>query len=57
VTSSSGGQPEHVYETLKAPKTFVSFSEEDGAENHCQSGALAYKDEVVFNWLDDTLQA
>jgi pimeloyl-ACP methyl ester carboxylesterase len=51
------GQPEHVYKTLKAPKTFVSFSEEDGAENHCQSGALAYKDEVVFNWLDDTLKA
>ena len=51
------GQPEHVYETLKAPKTFVAFHEEDGAENHCQSGALAYKDEVVFNWLDDTLKA
>ncbi|MET0450366.1 MAG: alpha/beta fold hydrolase [Mycobacterium sp.] len=52
------GQPEAVYEALtSAPKTFVSFSEKDGAENHCQSGALAYKDEVVFNWLDDTLKA
>jgi len=51
------GQPEHVFETLKAPKTFVAFHEEDGAENHCQSGALAYKDEVVFNWLDETLKA
>ena len=51
------GQPEHVYEALKAPKTFARFTVEDGAENHCQSGALAYKDEVVFNWLDDTLKA
>jgi pimeloyl-ACP methyl ester carboxylesterase len=51
------GQPQHVYEDLKAPKTFAAFHEEDGAENHCQSGALAYKDEVVFNWLDDNLKA
>ncbi|MCV7420570.1 alpha/beta fold hydrolase [Mycobacterium yunnanensis] len=51
------GQPERVYQALTAPKTFAAFHEEDGAENHCQSGALAYKDEVVFNWLDDTLKA
>lgn len=50
------GQPEHVYDTLKAPKTFVAFHVEDGAENHCQSGALAFKDAVVFDWLDDTLK-
>jgi pimeloyl-ACP methyl ester carboxylesterase len=49
------GQPERVFEALQAPKTFARFTAEDGAENHCQSGALAYKDEVVFNWLDDTL--
>ncbi|TRW80747.1 alpha/beta fold hydrolase [Mycolicibacterium sp. 018/SC-01/001] len=51
------GQPERVYEALTAPKTFARFTAEDGAENHCQSGALAYKDEVVFNWLDDALKA
>jgi len=51
------GQPEHVYQELTAPKTYVAFHEEDGAENHCQSGALAFKDEVVFNWLDDILKA
>jgi pimeloyl-ACP methyl ester carboxylesterase len=50
------GQPARVYETLKTAKTFARFTAEDGAENHCQSGALAYKDEVVFNWLDDTLK-
>ncbi|WP_211372303.1 alpha/beta hydrolase family protein [Mycolicibacterium grossiae] len=51
------GQPERVYDALTAPKTFARFTAADGAENHCQSGALAYKDEVVFNWLDDVLQA
>lgn len=51
------GQPEHVYNALRSPKQFARFTAEDGAENHCQSGALAYKDEVVFNWLDDILLA
>ncbi|WP_167858477.1 alpha/beta hydrolase family protein [Methylobacterium nonmethylotrophicum] len=50
------GQPERVYDELEAPKTLVRFTAEDGAENHCQSGALSYKDEVVFNWIDATLK-
>jgi hypothetical protein len=41
---------------LQVPKQLIRFTVEDGAENHCQSGALAYKDEVVFNWLDETLK-
>jgi len=50
------GQPQKIYDVLKAPKQLVRFTSEDGAENHCQSGALSYKDEVVFNWLDETLK-
>ena len=50
------GQPQQIYDALQAPKQRVPFTSEDGAENHCQSGALAYKDEVVFNWLDETLK-
>lgn len=50
------GQPQQIYDELKAPKQLARFTSEDGAENHCQSGALAYKDEVVFNWLDETLK-
>src|SRR5690554_1410515 len=34
---------------------FARLSAEDGAENHYQSGALAYKEEGVFNWIDDIL--
>lgn len=48
-------QPERVYEGLKAPKTLFAFTSEDGAENHCQSGALAYLHSMVFDWLDKTL--
>jgi hypothetical protein len=49
-------QPQKIYEALQAPKTLSRFSSEDGAENHCQSGALSYLHEVVFNWLDDVLK-
>ena len=50
------GQPQQIFDALQAPKQLVRFTSEDGAENHCQSGALAYKDEVVFNWVDETLK-
>jgi len=50
------GQPQEIYDALKSPKKLFAFTSEDGAENHCQSGALSYKDEVVFNWLDETLK-
>ena len=50
------GQPQKVYDALTAPKKLIKFSSEFGAENHCQSGELSYKDEVVFNWLDETLE-
>ena len=49
------GQPQQVYDALQVPKHLAKFTSDDGAENHCQSGALAYKDEVVFNWIDETL--
>jgi len=50
------GQPQRVYDELQVPKAFARFTSEDGAENHCQSGALAHKDEVVFNWIDEVLK-
>ena len=47
------GQPEQIYNQLKVPKKLFPFTAEDGAENHCQSGAVSFKDEVVYNWLDN----
>jgi dienelactone hydrolase len=49
------GQPQKLYDALTAPKEMFKFTAEDGAENHCQSGALSYLHHVVFNWLDETL--
>jgi len=48
-------QPQQIYDALQVPKKLFRFTSEDGAENHCQSGAEAYLHEVVFNWLDETL--
>ena len=45
-----------MFEALQSPKTFAPFTDEDGAESQCLADALAYKDEVVFTWLDDTLR-
>jgi hypothetical protein len=53
---AAGNQAQEMYDALQAPKQLVRFSSEDGAENHCESVALAYKDEVVFNWLDEALK-
>jgi hypothetical protein len=50
------GQPQQIYDALEVPKKIVRFNAAEGAENHCQSGALAYKDQVVFDWLDETLK-
>ncbi|OLV16235.1 alpha/beta hydrolase family protein [Deinococcus marmoris] len=49
------GQPQKIYDALLCPKKLVKTTAEDGAENHCQSGALAFKDQTVFDWLDEIL--
>jgi dipeptidyl aminopeptidase/acylaminoacyl peptidase len=50
--------PEQVdifYAALKAPKTLRMFTEEEGAEEHCQFGSMAFLHQVLFDWLDETL--
>jgi len=49
------GQPKMLYEALMCPKTLLRFTAEDGAEEHCQLGALLLFNHRVFSWLDTTL--
>lgn len=49
------GQPEELYARLVCPKAFVRFTAEEGAEEHCQEGAMALFHQRLFDWLDDTL--
>ena len=48
-------QVDRFYTALQAPKTLRVFTEEEGAEEHCQFGNLALLHQVLFDWLDKTL--
>jgi pimeloyl-ACP methyl ester carboxylesterase len=49
------GQPKMLYEALTCPKTLLRFTGEDGAEEHCQLGALLLFNHQILSWLDTTL--
>jgi pimeloyl-ACP methyl ester carboxylesterase len=49
------GQPEALFQHLSCDKTFVEFTEEEGASAHNQVGALALAHGRIFDWLDDIL--
>lgn len=49
------GQPKKVYDLLQSPKTFLLFTREEGADAHCQMGAIAISNAKVFAWLKNTL--
>jgi hypothetical protein len=34
---------------------YILFTAEEGAEEHCQIGALALSNQRIFDWLDDTI--
>ena len=48
-------QADLFYAALKAPKTLRVFTEEEGAEEHCQLGNIGLLHQVLFDWLDETL--
>ena len=50
------GQPKMLYEALTCPKTLLRFTADEGAEEHCQFGALLFFNHRMFSWLDTTLQ-
>lgn len=50
------GQPKKVFDMLTCPKRYILFTEEEGAEEHCQSGASALSNQRIFDWLDDTMK-
>lgn len=51
------GQPRMLYEALQCPKTLLTFTAAEGAEEHCHVGALTLFHQRMFDWLDDTLRS
>jgi hypothetical protein len=49
------GQSEQVYEALRSPKTLVRFTAAEGADLHCEPKANGLREQVYFDWLDETL--
>ncbi len=49
------GQARKLYDALKKPKDFMLFTKEEGAEEHCQMGAVLISNARVLDWLDDMI--
>jgi len=47
------GQAKQLYDALRCPKEYMLFSAAEGAEEHCQMGAVMISNERILNWLDD----
>ncbi|HYF99661.1 MAG TPA: alpha/beta fold hydrolase [Candidatus Saccharimonadales bacterium] len=54
------GQPKRVYDGLvsvpSSSREYILFTEEEGAEEHCQCGAPAITNQRIFDWLDQILK-
>ena len=49
------GQARQLFEALTCPKTFMVFTAEEGAEDHCQLGSPLLSSQRIFDWLQETL--
>jgi len=49
------GQPERLFQSLKGSKTYMKFTAEESAEEHCHFGALKLANHRMFIWLDQVL--
>ena len=49
------GQARQLFEALKCPKEYMLFTKAEGAEEHCQMGAVMISNERILNWLENAL--
>jgi pimeloyl-ACP methyl ester carboxylesterase len=49
------GQPRMLFDELRCPKTYLLFTVEDAAEEHCHAGAALLLNQRIFDWLDETV--
>ena len=49
------GQAKALYDALTCEKTFLLFTVEEGAEDHCQVASPLLSAQRTFDWLDETL--
>ena len=49
------GQARELFDALECDKEFMLFTTQEGAEEHCQMGAVMISGERILNWLEDNL--
>ena len=49
------GQASKLYDALRTQKDFLMFTKEEGAEEHCQMGAILISNARILDWLDDIM--
>jgi dienelactone hydrolase len=49
-------QPQELFDHLTCPKTYMRFTESEGAGAHCQVGASRLAFARVYDWLDETIR-
>jgi pimeloyl-ACP methyl ester carboxylesterase len=49
------GQAPKLYDALTGPKDYMLFTREEGAEEHCQMGAILISNSRILDWLDDLM--
>jgi pimeloyl-ACP methyl ester carboxylesterase len=49
------GQPRMLFDALNCPKSYLLFTAEDAAEEHCHAGATLLLNQRIFDWLDEML--
>ncbi|BAF71842.1 alpha/beta hydrolase family protein [Sulfurovum sp. NBC37-1] len=47
------GQAKELYDALRCPKTYLLFTKDEGAEEHCQMGAIMISNEKILNWIEE----
>jgi alpha-beta hydrolase superfamily lysophospholipase len=55
--NSFPGEARKLYDLLTCPKTWLYFTEDEGAGDHCQTGSPGLAQQRVFDWLDETVRA
>jgi len=51
------GQAQQLFDHLKCPKTFMLFTDAEGAGAHCEAGVSRLAYARMYDWLDETLSA
>jgi hypothetical protein len=51
------GQSQELFGKLSGPKAIIAFTQEEGADSHCEPVASGLRGERIFDWLNEQVPA